>query len=276
MLLEFVDVGFMKALRFIICLIATITLSVTLVAAGFFTVTSFPRMTGAVSYVTCDVADSPFSRTQLSTAAAATHEYAFGMHSKNSMYDTLAQINDDASTPYAKTTRTRLAAAPEAYVLDERAFSHLDDCYNVATIARETLAIIACVALVFLLLTGLVAKQRNLGRVLIISGSIVIVSFVAIAVFAFIDFDRMFALFHSLFFKDGTWTFSGDSLLICMLPEGFWIAIACVWAFVSALASVICILIGGKCVRRARIRARQIQAEAQQSVYFNSYDPMGQ
>ena len=102
----------MEALRFIICFVATVTLSVTIVAAGFFTVSSFPRMTGAISYVTCNAADSPFSRTQLSSAAAETHEYAFGAHSKNNMYDALAQINDDANTPYAKTTRTRLAAAP--------------------------------------------------------------------------------------------------------------------------------------------------------------------
>lgn len=265
----------MKALRFIICFVATVTLSVTIVAAGFFTVSSFPRMTGAISYVTCNAADSPFSRTQLSSAAAETHEYAFGAHSKNNMYDALAQINDDANTPYAKTTRTRLAAAPDAYVLDDRAFSHLDDCYKVASVAREALAIIACVALVFLLLAGLVAKQRNLGRVFIISGCIVIVCIVGLVAFAFIDFERLFSLFHSFFFKDGTWTFSANSLLICMLPENFWIAIAGIWALVSVLVSIICILIGGKCRRRAVSRARQIQTEAQQSVYYNAYDPSG-
>ena len=265
----------MKVLRFIVCFIATVTLSVTLIAAGFFTVSSFPKMTGAVSYVTCNAADSPFSRAQLSAAAAETHDYAFGLHSKNNMYDALAQINDEANTPYAKTTRTRLAAAPEAYVLDSRAFSHLDDCYKVATVAREVLAIVACVALVFLLLTGLVAKQRNLGRVLIVSGCIVIVGLVALVVFAFVDFDRLFSLFHSFFFNDGTWTFSSDSLLICMLPETFWIAIAGIWALVSVLASIICILIGGKCRRRALARARQIQTEAQESVYYNAYDPSG-
>lgn len=266
---------FMKVLRFIICFLATITLSITMIAAGFFAVSSFPRLTGAVSYVTCDVANSPFSRAQLSSAATETHEYAFGMHSKNSLYDALAKINDDASTPYAKTTRTRLAAAPDAYVLDERAFTHLDDCYKIATTAREVLAIIACVAVVFLLLTGLVAKQRNLGRVLIISGCIVIVSFIALAIFAFVDFDRLFALFHSFLFKEGTWTFSENSLLICMLPESFWVAIAGIWALVSALLSIIFILIGSKCVRRARVRAREIQAEAQQSVYYSPYDSIG-
>ncbi|MDO5117286.1 MAG: DUF1461 domain-containing protein [Eggerthellaceae bacterium] len=265
----------MKVLRFIICLIATITLSVSLLAAGFFAVSSFPRMTGAVSYVTCDVANSPFNRSQLSSAAAATHEYAFGTHSKNNLYDALAQINDDADTPYAKTTRTRLAAAPDAYVLDERAFSHLDDCYKIAEVAREVLAIVACIAVVFLLLTGLVAKQRNLGRVLIISGCIVIVGFIALAVFAFVDFERLFTLFHSFLFKEGTWTFSENSLLICMLPESFWVAIAGIWALVSALLSIVFILIGSKCVRRARTRAREIQAEAQQSVYYSPYDSIG-
>lgn len=266
----------MKALRFIICFVATVTLSTTLVAAGFFAVSSFPRMTGAISYVTCDTANSPFSRAQLSAVAEATHEYAFGTHSKNSMYDALAQINDDANTPYAKTTRTRLAAAPDAYVFDDRAFSHLDDCYKVASVAREVLAIVACVALVFLLLTGLVARQRNLGRVLIISGCIVIACIIALAVFAFVDFDRLFSVFHSLFFKDGTWTFSSESLLICALPESFWIAIAGIWALVSVLASIICILIGGKQRRRALARARQVQTEAQQSVYYNAYDPSGE
>jgi uncharacterized membrane protein len=104
---------------------------------------------------------------------------------------------------------------------------------------------------------------------LIISGGILIAGIIALAAFAFLDFDRLFTIFHSFFFKDGTWTFSADSLLICMLPESFWVALAGIWGLTSVIASIICMLIGSKCTKRARARIRRMKEQAQQAVYCN-------
>ena len=63
--------------------------------------------------------------------------------------------------------------------------------------------------------------QRTLGRTLIAGGGLVLAAFCALGAWAAIDFDGLFAAFHSLFFQAGTWTFPYDSLLITLYPTAF-------------------------------------------------------
>ena len=58
--------------------------------------------------------------------------------------------------------------------------------------------------------------RRALGRTLIAGGGLVLAAFCALGAWAAIDFDGLFAAFHSLFFQAGTWTFPYDSLLITL------------------------------------------------------------
>ena len=59
-----------------------------------------------------------------------------------------------------------------------------------------------------------------------------------------VDFNGFFAAFHSLFFANGTWTFSADSLLICMYPPDFWIGMGAVWLAATLVASAVAIAVG--------------------------------
>ena len=68
--------------------------------------------------------------------------------------------------------------------------------------------------------------------------------FVCLAIWVAVDFNGFFAAFHSLFFAAGTWTFSWDSLLICMYPPNFWIGMGVVWFVVTMVLSILGIVIG--------------------------------
>ena len=86
--------------------------------------------------------------------------------------------------------------------------------------------------------------KRLLGRVLTGAGVSVLAVFALLAAWVAIDFDGFFAQFHSLFFAAGTWTFSWDSLLICMYPPEFWVGMGTIWLVVTVACCVVCITIG--------------------------------
>lgn len=70
---------------------------------------------------------------------------------------------------------------------------------------------------------GVSRRKAPARRVLAGAGVSVLAVFALLAAWVAIDFDGFFAQFHSLFFAAGTWTFSWDSLLICMYPPEFWV-----------------------------------------------------
>ena len=76
------------------------------------------------------------------------------------------------------------------------------------------------------------------------AGVSVLAVFALLAAWVAIDFDGFFAQFHSLFFAAGTWTFSWDSLLICMYPPEFWVGMGVIWLVVTVACCVVCITIG--------------------------------
>ena len=99
---------------------------------------------------------------------------------------------------------------------------------------------------------GVVTDDPNaFGRVLILQllpGTQgiygLLVAFIALGAWAVIDFNGLFATFHSVFFSQGNWTFPYDSLLICALPTAFWMGMGVVWLATSAVISILSILIG--------------------------------
>ena len=73
---------------------------------------------------------------------------------------------------------------------------------------------------------------------------------VALVVWAIVDFYTMFNMLHSLFFSSGSWLFPYDSLLICALPEQFWMAMGVIWLVITVFLSIIFIIIGAKLRKR--------------------------
>ena len=128
-------------------------------------------------------------------------------------------LTDDALTILTTSTASSAQRASPSSSLASHAWRHLPTC--------------SCAA-----------GRKSLGGVLMASGAAVIAVFALLALWVTIDFNGFFAAFHSLFFSAGTWTFSYDSLLICMYPPDFWISMGAVWLVTTLAGCLICLIIG--------------------------------
>ena len=137
-----------------------------------------------------------------------------------------------------------MASADEAYVLTPDAISHLDDVYFVVQAVRWPLLLIAVFAIAAVAHVGVRCGKKPLGGALIAAGAGLLVALALVGAWAAIDFNGFFAVFHSLFFAAGTWTFSWNSLLITMYPLPFWMALAALWLGVAALLSIASVVTG--------------------------------
>lgn len=113
---------------------------------------------------------------------------------------------------------------------DEPAVAHLRDVATVIRGAKVATAVFAIVVLVWVL-TMLGLKRTGELVIGLRSGAVLSAALVVLAVLgALFSFEELFTLFHSLFFKAGTWTFEYDSLLIQTFPEPFWASAGAAWA----------------------------------------------
>lgn len=112
---------------------------------------------------------------------------------------------------------------------DAASVSHLDDVRDVLGLARVVTFVAAGLLAVWVVSS---VRRKSLGRLaagLRLGAAIPVLVIALATVVALVDFSAFFEAFHALFFSAGTWTFSYDSLLIRLFPQGFWIAIG-VWA----------------------------------------------
>ena len=234
--------------------VAAVTLTVTLIAAGFAVDAAVPLTTDllAEAFSGSTNPDTPFSHDELVLAAGVTRDYTVADNDLDALYEMLHEINESAGTPYADATDEELAAADEAYTLDAEAISHLDDVYQVVTIARNVLIVVAVLAVAACAHVGIRKGRRSLGRVMTFSGVVVLALFVALGIWVAVDFNGFFAVFHSLFFSEGSWYFASDSLLITMYPTNFWIGMGAVWLVVSCVLAVLALVIGHKLRKRKK------------------------
>lgn len=262
----------MKAVRVIINIVTAIMLAFALIGAGFAACVASP-VTHGLSWVFSDDATSPFDRNQLARVADATRDYAFGNHDLLALYQVIYDVDMEyhdsvgysaASTTSAdfpkvtqvtdRTSVTQLqnafSGASVMYCYSQAELSHLDDCYVIARLAYPLIIAAAILALAGLIFTGVTGRKRRLGAVFLITGLLVLASFVALGVWAALDFQGFFTAFHSLFFKQGNWTFPYDSLLICALPTPFWIGMGAMWLAVDILLAVILVIIGRKLLKK--------------------------
>ena len=252
----------------VVAVISAAALAVSLIAAGFAAcaVPDVSTKALASAYSTDDA--SPFTKDELVAAAVQTKHYTIDDNDKAAVYATIAAINAqealagtagkgapkiDATANYAAgelsgeqvaALETAFDAASEHYVLTPDAVSHLDDVFGVVQAAKWWLLAAVVAACVGCTATAFRGGKRLLGRVLAGAGVSVLAVFALLAAWVAIDFDGFFAQFHSLFFAAGTWTFSWDSLLICMYPPEFWVGMGAIWLVVTVACCVVCITIG--------------------------------
>ena len=252
----------------VVAVISAAALAVSLIAAGFAACAVPDVSTKALASVYSTDDASPFTKDELVAAAVQTKRYTIDDNDKAAVYATIAAVNAqealagtagkgapkiDATANYAAgelsgeqvaALETAFGAASERYVLTPDAVSHLDDVFGVVQAAKWWLLAAVVAACVGCTATAFRGGKRLLGRVLAGAGVSVLAVFALLAAWVAIDFDGFFAQFHSLFFAAGTWTFSWDSLLICMYPPEFWVGMGAIWLVVTVACCVVCITIG--------------------------------
>ena len=252
----------------VVAVVSAAALAVSLIAAGFAACAVPDVSTKALASVYSTDGASPFTKDELVAAAVQTKHYTIDDNDKAAVYATIAAINAqealagtagkgapkiDATANYAAgelsgeqvaALETAFDAASERYVLTPDAVNHLDDVFGVVQAAKWWLLAAVVAACVGCTATAFRGGKRLLGRVLAGAGVSVLAVFALLAAWVAIDFDGFFAQFHSLFFAAGTWTFSWDSLLICMYPPEFWVGMGAIWLVVTVACCVVCITIG--------------------------------
>lgn len=270
--------------------VAALALAVSFVAAGL-GVCCAPAATEVLArmYAGSTNPATPFSHEELVQAAMAGRDYTVGSHDKAQLYQAIRDVNaqaqeagragegaldlaawdaaaveaaaaggaagsSNAAIALVAQQEALLDAASESYVLPSDAVSHLDDVNAVIRVASVELALVALIGAGCLVFLGVRAGKRRVGGVLMGAGIGVLALFAALGVWAAADFYGFFAVFHSLFFASGTWTFASDSLLITMYPTPFWVGMGVVWLAVTGILCVLAVLVGRALRRRAARR----------------------
>ena len=260
--------------------LSSFALAVTLLAAGF-GACCLPITTQLLSQAVSDSENSPYTAAQLTTLAQATRDFTVDDYGRATYGDKGAEstlagailqaanaASNENSEVYERWSETAklavagansaseasvavfegLAGVSDTYALDTDAISHLQDCNRLIGDVSPYLWV--CAAISFLVLAGLhVANMRNpryantAALICTIAPCVLIVAFLGFGIWATIDFNGFFSAFHGLFFPQGNWTFSSESLLICMYPLNFWIGMAIVWASTTLICCIACLLL---------------------------------
>ena len=234
-----------------------------LLASGFIACVLPPTARAIAQGTSSADVRTAFSYDDMVSIADATRDYSFGRHDRDALLQTIYQANVDAAERASQAgcvlveapdlsgvdesdavqVAQALSRANERFAYSSDALSHLDDCYHVALTAYIALAF---AALAMIAGCVFVRDKRSIGRLLFGAGTVVLGAFAVLGAWAALDFDGLFTVFHELLFSQGNWTFPADSLLICALPTDFWVGMGAVWLAVSAIASILSMLIGCK------------------------------
>lgn len=234
-------------------IVCAIVLSTLYLVAGYAVCAGARPIAEALANAAIEAQDSAFSQEQLVEGALAVRDYSFGEHDRETLVATIDRINEEAGTGYLQSEWPTDAASGHC-VLDEAAIEHLDDVWGVAQKAAYPIIGLVILAAFCILGTLSLFGSRALIPSFVWSGAIDLVLIGVLLGWALVSFDSLFALFHTLFFEGGTWTFAADSLLITMLPTRFWMGMGAVWVATSTLLSAIS-LAAGLLLRRRMLRS---------------------
>lgn len=202
-----------------------------------YTVSDYGRTEGGT-----DGARERFCRAVVDAAADASAEGSPSVDEWSARAREVARNSDR----YASATECAfaLAAVNPKYALDSDALDHLDDCYAIIGPVVPRLWAVAGVAAACFATLCAMGARRSAGLLLEASPAVLLAFLAACGIWAAIDFNAFFGVFHALLFPQGNWTFPADSLLICMLPLNFWVSMGALWLAVSVSACIIAMLAG--------------------------------
>ena len=224
--------------------ISAAALAVSLIAAGFAACAVPDVSTKALASVYSTDDASPFTKDELVAAAVQTKRYTIDDNDKAAVYATIAAIDAqealagtagkgapkiDATANYVAgelsgeqvaALEAAFDAASETAMLTPDAVSHLDDVFGVVQAAKWWLLAAVVAACVGCTATAFRGGKRLLGRVLAGAG-VSVWRCSLLAAWVAIDFDGFFGRNSTRCSSRLAWTFSWDSLLICMYPPEF-------------------------------------------------------
>ncbi len=166
---------------------------------------------------------------------------------------TLNYVNGDSSADLPLGTNSTTS-------YDAEVISHLDDVAGLF-FGIKIAALLSSIALIVCILL-LIKQSKNQGFSIksgiskfIRYGAWIVIGLAAVLTIAcLINFQITFNFLHSLFFSSGSWVFPYDSLLICALPESFWVSMAALWVGLIAICCVILLLVS-KALKRNVVSA---------------------
>lgn len=214
-----------KTLNQILAILCHITCIISIILSGLFVCINCSFVTHILSSGTNTYEYTAYSKEQVADAAVLTRNFSVG----------------DITYPELENMLNEIGVNPND--LDQDMIDHLAECTPIFKCISivEIVCVIASVLLSFLSVK-IRGKDAAL-KTLKIDAILAIIIFIALGLLMVLSFDALFTNMHKLFFKDGTWTFAYDSLLICMYPQNFWIGMGIIWCSISALISIILIIV---------------------------------
>ena len=262
--------------------IGATVLAVTLLVCGF-AACCLPVTTASLAGAVSTGADSPYTHEQLVSLAQETRAFTAEGAPKYSQWTQQAkQVLGDAegeggalaadggaaggaaagADGTALETMDALAKVSDRYALDADAVSHLEDCNGLITGLSSYLGMIGVAALIIALVLGFRKQFAALAFMLRMGSALLLAVLVVLGLWGVIDFNGLFAAFHSLFFVDGTWTFNYDSLLISMYPIDFWMGMGAVWVGSAIGVGLLCFAAGCLFAWKAQVQHRELEEAA--------------
>lgn len=266
--------------------IGATVLAVALLVCGF-AACCMPVTTATLAGAVSTGAESPYTHEQLVSLAQETRSFTVDAHpSMEEAREALAadvvtaarEASASGAPKYSQWTQKAkqalegdgspletmdaLAQVSDRYALDADAVSHLEDCNELITGLSSYLGMIGVAALIIALVLGFRRQYAALAFMLRMGPALLLAVLLVLGIWGVVDFNGLFAVFHSLFFVDGTWTFNYDSLLISMYPIDFWMGMGAVWVGSAVGLGLLCIALGCLFAWRAQVQHRDLEEAA--------------
>ena len=203
----------------VVAVISAAALAVSLIAAGFAACAVPDVSTKALASVYSTDGASPFTKDELVAAAVQTKHYSIDDNDKAAVYATIAAINAQealAGTAGKGAPKIDATANYAAGELSGEQVAALEAAFDAASER-------------YVLTPDAVSHLDDVFGVVQAAKWWLLAAVVAACVGCF---------------AAGTWTFSWDSLLICMYPPEFWVGMGAIWLVVTVACCVVCITIG--------------------------------
>lgn len=101
----------------------------------------------------------------------------------------------------------------------EREIRHMEDVKRLLSVLFPTLYVLG---ILWLFITLSLGSKRQIGQVLIISGTLTETLVLIVLLISLINYDWLFTTFHNYVFDPYSWRFRDDDMLLRVYPMKFW------------------------------------------------------